>query len=358
MMMPVDTAWFDADPEAWLQREEFVRYQELARVDFRDLKSSSPKTIDQAQKRLAEQSVIIHEVRKEHAGFGVPLIAYTHDLNFGDQLEGHIKELDQLMMAEDIFDSLRRRHVALSHAILPAQVEKLAGTFSQPISILNLGSGIGLDMINVLQKHQDKVGRVDNYDTNRLAVHLGRHLTAELEGEGALPEGVVNYHCQSLMKASAQEQCHLAVLVGIICGLEDRVAETVLRRSVSYLEKGGQIVVTSSNEMMHCNSPLASFLIQHIGQLGKPEKSWGLNFRSRNQMEELLVKAGCEDVMIYDDYSFPGHEQMSDELFWGVDCLPSTVLGHKHNSRPLALPSAERRQRREGYNWIAIGRKS
>ncbi len=153
---------------------------------FVTLKSSSPETIDQAQKRLAEQSVILHEVRKEHAGFGMPLIAYTHDLSFGDQLEGHIEELDHLMMAEDIFDSLRRRHVALSHALLPALVEKLAETFSQPISILNLGSGIGLDIINVLQKNQDKVGRVDNYDTNRLAVHLGRHLTAELEGEGAV----------------------------------------------------------------------------------------------------------------------------------------------------------------------------
>ncbi len=28
MMMPVDTAWSDADPEAWLQRDEFVRYFE------------------------------------------------------------------------------------------------------------------------------------------------------------------------------------------------------------------------------------------------------------------------------------------------------------------------------------------
>ncbi len=184
-------------------------------------------------------------------------------------------------------------------------------------------------------------------------------MTAELEGEGAVPKDVVNYHSQSLMKVSAQEQCHLAVLVGIICGLEDRVAETVLQRSISYLEKGGQIVVTSSNEMMHCNSPLACFLIQHVGQSGKPEESWGLNFRSRGQMEELLAKVGCEYIMIYDDYSFPGHEQMPEELFWGVDCLPSTVLGHQHSSsRPLALPSAERRQRREGYNWIAIGRKS
>ena len=126
MMMPVDTAWFDDDPETWLQREEFVCYQELARVDFRDLKSSCPETLACAQKRISECSVIMHEVRKEHAGFGVPLIAYTHDLNFGDQLEGHIEELDHLMMAEDIFDSLRRRHVALSYALLPALVEKLA----------------------------------------------------------------------------------------------------------------------------------------------------------------------------------------------------------------------------------------
>ena len=39
-MLPTDTAWFDADPQKYLKRPEFIRFQEVANVDFMDLKAA------------------------------------------------------------------------------------------------------------------------------------------------------------------------------------------------------------------------------------------------------------------------------------------------------------------------------
>ena len=47
-MLPVDTTWFDADPQKYLKRPEFIRFQEVAYVDFMDLKSSDTHTLRRA----------------------------------------------------------------------------------------------------------------------------------------------------------------------------------------------------------------------------------------------------------------------------------------------------------------------
>ncbi|MFP3912183.1 MAG: hypothetical protein ACLFUT_08885 [Desulfobacteraceae bacterium] len=36
-LAPIDTSWFDADPEAYLTRPDFLEFQELAGIDLRDL---------------------------------------------------------------------------------------------------------------------------------------------------------------------------------------------------------------------------------------------------------------------------------------------------------------------------------
>ena len=104
-MLPVDTAWFDADPQRYLSRSEFIRFQEVAEVDFMDLKSRDTETLHRIQEKLSSQSVIFNEVRKEHAGYGMPFIIYTNDLDFGDNLENNRRELDELIMSGDILDS-------------------------------------------------------------------------------------------------------------------------------------------------------------------------------------------------------------------------------------------------------------
>jgi hypothetical protein len=354
-MAAVDRSWFQKEKDYYLGRPEFVRYQEVAGVDFRDLCSADLGVVERAQRQIAEQSVVVHETRKEHAGFGMPFIAYTHDLGFSDALPRHREELDRLILAEDMTDSLRRRHVALSHALLPNQVRELFRRFKEPLSILNLGSGVGLDVINVLFENGKMVAEALNYDVNQVALDCGRRLTAALAAEKLLPAGIVEYRRRSLMKC--REPGHLALLVGVICGLEDNAALTVLRRIHNMLHPGGRLLVTSSNHRMLCHSPLASFIIQHIGSSGDPQRCWGLNCRSREAMHKLLAGAGFREIAIYDDHHYPGRESLPDSLLWGVDTLPSRLLGHPHAGRPLVLPPDEVRRRREGYNWLAVAEK-
>ena len=128
-MLPVDTSWFDTDPKKYLDRPEFIRFQEIADVDFMDLKSSDTKTLLKTQEKICNQSITINEARKEHAGYGMPFLAYTHDLCFGKTLSEHEEDLDDIIMAGDLFDSLRRRHIALSHTFLPMQIKQLIQRF-------------------------------------------------------------------------------------------------------------------------------------------------------------------------------------------------------------------------------------
>ena len=354
-MLPADTAWFDADPQKYLNRPEFIRFQEVADVDFMDLKSSDTQTLRRVQDKICTQSVISNEVRKEHAGYDMPFIAYTHDLSFGDKLSNHQKELDELFMGDDILDSLRRRHLALSHTILPRHIHELVDEFKIPLKIANLGSGVGLDLLNVLQNANGHAVLVDNYDVNPAALELGRQLAGHLFEKGALRPDSVHYHEKSLTKFSGP--AHLAVMVGVICGVDDRLAGVLLKKVFSQLKSGGRLLVTSSNGRMRSDSPIHSFIIQHIGTPADPHQSWGLNFRSRETMENLLLAAGFKAIEIYDDWNYPGIEELDDEILNSVDTLPSRILGQPHTGKPLALPPEEIRNLRQGYNWIAIARK-
>jgi hypothetical protein len=146
-------------------------------------------------------------------------------------------------------------------------------------------------------------------------------------------------------------------MVGVICGVDDQLAVILMNKVFKQLESGGRLLVTSSNERMRCDSPLNSFIIQHIGTPADPHQSWGLNFRSRETLENLLKNAGFKAIEIYDDWNYPGIEELDDEILNGVDTLPSRILGHPHTGKPLTLPPPEIRSRREGYNWIAIAKK-
>ena len=218
-MLPVDTAWFDDNPEKYLNSPEFIHFQELANVDLKDLKSSNTKTLGRAQGQIASQSVVVNEVRKEHAGYGMPFISYTHDLNFGDKLPNHKEDLDKILIASDLFDSLRRRHMALSHVHLPLQIDELFSS-SPPsqLRIVNLGSGVGLDLLNALQQCKRHNIRVDNYDVNPTALNLGQQIANSLVKEGMIKSNTVYYHRKSLTKFTGS--VHLAVMVGIICGVD------------------------------------------------------------------------------------------------------------------------------------------
>jgi len=154
-----DTSWFDNEPDRYLAMPSFQEFQQITGVDLRSLLSSDPTVLAEAQRKLVNQSLILNEIQKEHAGFAFSFFVYTHCFDLFDAPSSHNIDADKFILGFDMTDSLRRRHIALSHFIIPAEIRRLQAEVGKPISIHNLGAGAGLDVANAVW------GRMDLVDT-------------------------------------------------------------------------------------------------------------------------------------------------------------------------------------------------
>jgi hypothetical protein len=354
-LVPLDTSWFDKDPHMYLSRDDFKGFQELAGVNFRNLLSNDVEKVRATQRELCRKSCLFNEINKLHFGYGFPFLVYTHGLDLFEKVPDHDLEIDKILLSFDMCDSLRRRHIAVSCGLLPQTIADLSHSLEKPLIIKNLGCGVGLDSINAATKLDGAVGKVLNYDTDPECVLLGKRLTQHLEQRGALKKGVINYIPKNFIKSA--EPADLIIKIGIICGLRDDAAKMLLARDFMQLSRGGKLIISSSNTNMQSSDPLASFLIQHIGTRDNPFKGWGLNYRTKDRMREIIDAAGFKRIEIYTDADFPGKESMPAEILYGIDNLPATVLNHAHCRQPLSLPSKEILDRKVGYNWIAVATK-
>ena len=355
VLAPLDTAWFDENPEKYFSRNDFIQFQEIAKVDLRNLISKNPEIVRATQKKLTKQSVVGNELQKQPLGYEFPFIVYTHSFKLFEKIPHHNPELDKIILALDMSDSLRRRHIALSHSIIPNAIKELSENQKHPIVIKNLGSGVGLDIINALQNTEGTVEKVLNYDTNAESIQLGREMTGFLENRNELRKGIIEYYEKDFIYS--KEPADIIIRAGIICVLRNRLAKHLLTIDYKQLKSAGKLIVTSSNYHMRSTDPLSSFLIQHMGTRDNPYCGLGLNFRYKDTMYEILDKSGFTDIQIYDDANYPGKETLPEKLLNNVDSLPARVKGYHHDGFPLRIPSKEILDRGIGYNWIAIGTK-
>lgn len=338
-----------------MEREDFKLFQEVAGVDFRDLLSDDAGRVFHAQKKIVSQTKIFAEVRNEHSGYCMPLLYYTHDFNLGESVLSHNMEVEKMAAAMEMGDSLRRRHIALSHAIIPKTIHDVFQRFNRPVVMKNLGSGVGLDSLHSASKSDGKVSTVLNYETNSQAFRLGRTIKTHMESNKQLEPNTVQFIQNTFTKS--YEPADIIVKIGVICGLQDRVAQTLINGDYHLLKEGGVLVVSSSNQNMKSRAPLGSFLIQHIGSRDDPMKSWGLNCRTKESMMAMQTQAGFTDIQIYDDSNYPDKEDLPDDLVHGVDTLPSAALEYEHPGKPINLPSRDILDKTIGYNWIAVATK-
>ncbi|MBN1664619.1 MAG: hypothetical protein JW943_13550 [Deltaproteobacteria bacterium] len=355
IFVPLDTSWFDNDPGSYLNRNDFMEFQDASGVDIRLLTSKHRGKVHAAQKELASRSIILNEIQSAHFGFGFPFLVYTHDLNFSPPISNHISETDMIILSLDMCDSLRRRHLCLSHAVIPMVINDLYQSLGRPLIIKNLGAGTGLDTLNAAQYSDGRIAQILNYDTNTIAISLGEKMTKHLEQQGKIRPETVRFITRSLVRST--EKADLIIKIGVICGLQDFAAEPLLMMDYEQLSEGGKLIVSSSNVNMHCHDPLASFLIQHIGSKDDPFAGWSLNCRSEEGLRSLLVRAGFKDIVIYSDTQYPGKENLSAKQLYGVDTLPSEIMGHSHPGVPLRLPPRDVLNQGTAYNWIAVASK-
>ncbi len=356
MQVQLDRSWFYKNPEAYLALPEFRKFEELAGVSAEDFMADDHALLKDTQEKCEAQSVILNEIRRQHFGFAYPCIFYTHSFQCLEPVPNHNIELDRLILGLDMCDSMRRRHIALSYGVIPYCLHKVHKTMGRPLKIKNLGSGVGLDVIHAVMAENGRVGKVLNYGTNTAAVALGRKIVHYLEQKTAfLRPGIIGYIEKSMTKSD--ESADVIVMIGVFCGLQDFAAQFLSENAYRQLNKGGALIVSSSNANIEKTDPLASFLIQHIGTKTQSAKSWSLNFRTQEAMEKLLRDAGFKDIEIYSDTEYPGKSALPGEILYGVDSLPAKALGYAQLEKPLNLPSKEVLERGIAYNWIAVATK-
>jgi hypothetical protein len=355
VLAPVDASWFKQNQEEYLSRQDFIKFQKLTGVDLLDLLSKDPEVVRKAQKKIVDQCVVLNEVQKFHAGYSFPFFVYTHNFEFADKISNHNLEVDKMVLSLDMCDSLRRRHIALSHVLLPNEIIKIAEMFNKPIIIKNYGSGVGIDIMRALLKIPINVEKVLNYEINKDSIKLGRDIVEYLEKQGFLEGGVIEYVRKNFMKS--KRKAHMIVAIGIICGLTDYAAREVIIKAYDDLTENGKLIISSANHHMKSTCPLSNILIQHIGTRKDPLKGWGLNFRTKDILENLLSEAGFKEIQIYDDANYPGRETLPQNILHSVEELPAQAKRFKSNTQPISLPPKEIFDRGIGYNWLAIAKK-
>jgi len=215
-----DASWIEGREEEFFARPDFIEFQELSGVNFRDLLSEDPDVRARAQYGITSQSRIFDQIQREHAGFSMPLLYYTNQPELAHPIDNPNPELEAASFKLTMGDSLRRRHIALSYAILPQAINDLYQRFGRPITALNLGSGIGGDLMNAAVSARGPIESIVNLDSNKEALALGTEMVKHLEDLGALNKGVVRFERKSLLDPQPSD---LMVYVGIICGTEARL---------------------------------------------------------------------------------------------------------------------------------------
>ena len=123
---------------------------------------------------------------------------------FPPPVPNHEPETDKIILAFNMCDSLRRRHLCLSHAVIPQVVNDLYQSLGRPVVIKNLGAGTGLDTLNAAQYSDGSIAQILNYDTNAQAIVLGQKMTKYLEEQEIIHPGIVQYIPKTVRRVGNQ----------------------------------------------------------------------------------------------------------------------------------------------------------
>ena len=77
----------------------------------------------------------------------------------------------------------------------------------------------------------------------------------------------------------------MGLLIGILCGLENRACVAVLRRIKRYFKKGGILVASNILETMLEQDPFIAWLIDNV--IG-----WKLVYKTTEELQQIFEKAG------------------------------------------------------------------
>ena len=154
------------------------------------------------------------------------------------------------------------------HALLDRHVAR-----TQPLRVLNLGSGPGRCMAEWLAAHPDAAVTFTCVELDGAAIAHARALTRDFAGR-------VTFHRQNLLRFRPEGRHDLIWVAGICDHLTEPVCVRLIRRLVTALAAGGELVLGN-----FCGANPSRPCMEILGE-------WRLHHRSAHTLRQLAHRAG------------------------------------------------------------------
>ena len=244
--------------------------EDIGNALFKEFQQSSEKiaVVDYFRKSSFISKVLI----KDPGTFKMLEVMYT-----GEMIQGVIDEY--------VFKSLNGQALRNRLSSVITEVGKIVQTRinrKTGMKILNMGSGPARDTIEILVRnpHFTDFVSVDCADVDSEALQKGKELIQE---KGFSKN--FNFLEKNLMELSYRNEIDMGLLIGILCGLENRACVAVLKRIKRYFKKGGILVASNILETMLEQDPFVAWLIDNV--IG-----WKLVYKTTEELQQIFEKAG------------------------------------------------------------------
>lgn len=195
-------------------------------------------------------------------------------------------------------DSLAGSHVGMRMLAIWDNLPELIGClykkFGERILVDNIGSGPGLELIGVLQRHPELADKIHvrNIDPDEQIIDEGRR---KVEGLGL--QGSFEFVAKKAQKAGVRG-AHLIILVGILCTQSPKNCLDALSGMQFFSRPGGMIVYSTNQETMVVGDPFTDMIMRFAG--------WFMDYKTDQQSWQLGVDAGWEPFSQFfeDDHHF------------------------------------------------------
>lgn len=167
---------------------------------------------------------------------------------------------------------------------LPELIENLYMKFGEKILIDNIGSGPGLELIGVLQRHPGLINKVHvrNIDPDEIIIEEGRKKVEALGLQSSFEFVPKKAHEAGIRSA------HLVILVGILCTQSPKSCVKTLSGVQFFGRSGGHIVYSTNQESMVIADPFTDMIMRLAG--------WFMDYKTDQQSWDLGVQAGWEPI--------------------------------------------------------------
>ena len=163
---------------------------------------------------------------------------------------------------------------------VPRWIRK-AGRDKREIKIIVPGSGSGQDVIRILKNNPDLLEKCQVWciDNELSAIEKGKRVARKFGVDRK-----IKWINNDLMKLNFSHEMDLALLIGILCPLPNKMSVRILRKIDSYCRPGGLIIFSAVSQKMLIEDPVTCFVMDFI--------KCKMHYKSNKDFKEITKKSG------------------------------------------------------------------